>query len=103
MRCARVGSRPCRNAITGPDRRQVARLLRHEGLDDGLCSRAGIASTRAATARKPSRDNSRRTSASARSSWNEATAARTQKAGQVGGGRIRRIQLRHRRDDGQHA
>ncbi|MNY19568.1 hypothetical protein D3C86_1530080 [compost metagenome] len=30
-------------------------------------------------------------------------AARPQKAGQVGGGRIRGVQLRHRGDDGQHA
>ncbi|MCG2947230.1 hypothetical protein KZ309_25465, partial [Escherichia coli] len=30
-------------------------------------------------------------------------AAGAQEAGQVGGGRVWRIELRHRRDDGQHA
>ncbi|MNL18715.1 hypothetical protein D3C87_1398720 [compost metagenome] len=86
-----------------PYRGQVAGLHGHEGLDRRrvLCNRQRVDALRhgpqAVHGQQPQHQGKRQVF------LERCHPARAQKAGQVGGGRIRRIQLRHRRDDGQHA
>ncbi|MNL13670.1 hypothetical protein D3C87_1345830 [compost metagenome] len=97
------GIAPLQECDRWPDGGQVARLHRHERLDGGrvLVKRQRVDPIRhgAQALRRQQAQHQRKRQVF----LHRVHVARTQETGQVGGGGVGRIQLRHRRDDGQHA
>jgi hypothetical protein len=101
MRCATDGSRPCRKGHRRFHGRQVALELPLEGLHPRRALFGGhgldaLAQGAQAVGREQAQHQGK-----GEIFLHRRVAARTQETGQVGGRRIRGIQLRHRRDDGE--